>query len=117
MKSRSNAARATSKDRPKNCRRKSQRSGLGADMQPVPEPTVRDLSVPQAKPASARIRKTTLPEPAKEPEAASPAKPEEPPPPREAVAAATTEEILGRKPEAVEKPAASQNRNAGRGKS
>ena len=26
------------------------RSGLGADMQPVPEPTVRDLSVPQAKP-------------------------------------------------------------------
>ncbi len=40
------------------------RTGLGADMQPVPEPTVRDLSVPQAKPASitsARIRKTTLP--------------------------------------------------------
>ena len=25
------------------------RSGLGADLQPVPEPTVRDLSVPQAK--------------------------------------------------------------------
>ena len=39
------------------------RSGLGADMQPVPEPTVRDLSVPQAK--GPRIRKTTLPEPAK----------------------------------------------------
>ena len=39
------------------------RTGLGADMQPVPEPTVRDLSVPQAKPdaTSARIRKTTLP--------------------------------------------------------
>ena len=35
------------------------RSGLGADMQPVPEPTVRDLSVPQAK--GPRIRKTTLP--------------------------------------------------------
>ena len=35
-------------------------------MQPVPEPTVRDLSVPQAKPAP-RVRKTTLPEPAKEP--------------------------------------------------
>ena len=47
------------------------RSGLGADMQPVPEPTVRDLSVPQAKPTtSPRIRKTTLPGPAKEPEAA-----------------------------------------------
>ena len=43
------------------------RSGLGADMQPVPEPTVRDLSVPQGK---ARYRKTTLPEPHKESEAA-----------------------------------------------
>ena len=77
-----------------------QRSGLGADMQPVPEPTVRDLSVPQAKPASARARKTTLPEPSKETEAAKEA---EPAPPREA-AAATTEEVLGRKSEAVEKP-------------
>jgi S-DNA-T family DNA segregation ATPase FtsK/SpoIIIE len=27
------------------------KSGLGADLQPVPEPTVRDLSFPQAKPA------------------------------------------------------------------
>ena len=90
-----------------------QRSGLGADMQPVPEPTVRDLSVPQAKPASARTRKTTLPEPAKEPETASPAKPEEPPPSREAVAAATTEEVLGRKPEAEEKPAATKKETAG----
>src|SRR5262249_47251496 len=26
-----------------------ERSGLGADMQPVPEPTVRDLSLPQTK--------------------------------------------------------------------
>ena len=40
------------------------RSGLGADMQPVPEPTVRDLSVPQSK--GPRFRKTTLPEPPKE---------------------------------------------------
>jgi len=79
------------------------RSGLGADMQPVPEPTVRDLSVPQAKPASARARKTTLPEPSKETEAAAPAKPEEPPPPREAVAAATTEEVLGGKSQDAEK--------------
>src|SRR5271170_7386580 len=38
------------------------RSGLGADLQPVPEPTVRDLSVPQAQPNSPRFRKTTLPE-------------------------------------------------------
>ena len=76
------------------------RSGLGADLQPVPEPTVRDLSVPEAKPAPARVRKTTLPEPSKETEAAKEA---EPAPPREA-AAATTEEVLGRKSEAVEKP-------------
>ena len=39
-------------------------SGLGADGQPVPEPMVRDLSVPQAK--GLRVRKTTLPEPPKE---------------------------------------------------
>ncbi len=35
-------------------------SGLGADGLPVPEPTVRDLSVPQNK--GPRVRKTTLPE-------------------------------------------------------
>ncbi len=81
-----------------------QRSGLGADLLPVPEPTVRDLSVPQAKPAPARGRKTTLPEPAKETGAAGPAKQEEPPPPREAVAAATTEAVLGGKSEAAGKP-------------
>ncbi|MGP8053484.1 MAG: DNA translocase FtsK 4TM domain-containing protein, partial [Limisphaerales bacterium] len=88
------------------------RSGLGADLQPVPEPTVRDLSVPEVRPASARVRKTTLPEPAKEPEAASPAKPEESSPPREAVAAVTTEEVLGRKPEAEGKPAANKKETA-----
>jgi DNA segregation ATPase FtsK/SpoIIIE, S-DNA-T family len=38
-------------------------SGLGADGLPVPEPTVRDLSVPQAK--GPKVRKTTLPEPTK----------------------------------------------------
>ena len=77
-----------------------QRSGLGADMLPVPEPTVRDLSVPQAKPTPARVRKTALPEPSKETEAAKEA---EPAPPREA-AAATTGDILGKKTEVVEKP-------------
>jgi S-DNA-T family DNA segregation ATPase FtsK/SpoIIIE len=86
-----------------------QRSGLGADMQPVPEPTVRDLSVPQAKPPPARARKTTLPEPAKETEAAREA---EPVPPREA-AAATTEDVLGKKTEAVEKPAAAKTETPG----
>src|SRR6202000_298467 len=40
-----------------------ERSGIGADLQPVPEPTVRDLSVPQAKP---RGKKSATPEPAKE---------------------------------------------------
>ncbi len=77
-----------------------ERSGLGQDMQPVPEPTVRDLSVPQTK--GPRIRKTTMPEPAKgaEPEpveegAVIPAK--------EVVAAVTTEEVLGKKP--ADKPA------------
>jgi len=88
------------------------RTGLGADMQPVPEPTVRDLSVPQAKPASgtsARIRKTTLPggltkEPGRSEETPAPASGQKPAPtgaeeagsPR-AVPAATTEDILGEK--------------------
>ena len=72
-------------------------SGLGADGLPVPEPTVRDLSVPQAK--GPRYRKTTLPEPAKEIAAAEaePAVAGEVIPATE-VAAATTEEILGKKP-------------------
>jgi S-DNA-T family DNA segregation ATPase FtsK/SpoIIIE len=76
------------------------RSGLGADMQPVPEPTVRDLSVPQSK--GPRYRKTTLPEPPKEP-APSAVDDGEKTAPRE-VAAASTEDILGKKTEA-EKPA------------
>ena len=69
-------------------------SGLGADMQPVPEPTVRDLSVPQAK--GPRVRKTTYPDPPKD--SASAAEGEVIP--AKEVAAATTEEILGRKSEA-----------------
>jgi S-DNA-T family DNA segregation ATPase FtsK/SpoIIIE len=75
------------------------RSGLGADMQPVPEPTVRDLSVPQGK---ARIRKTTLPEPPKEP-APIAAEDVEKTAPRE-IPAATTEDILGKKNAELEKP-------------
>jgi S-DNA-T family DNA segregation ATPase FtsK/SpoIIIE len=89
------------------------RTGLGADLQPVPEPTVRDLSVPQIKPASARIRRTTLPggvvkESASGDETPAPGpKPapgeEAPALPRE-VPAAITEDVLSRKSEA-EKPA------------
>jgi len=69
-------------------------SGLGADMQPVPEPTVRDLSVPQAK--GPRVRKTTYPDPPKEPASGT----EGEVIPAKEVAAATTEAILGRKSEA-----------------
>jgi DNA segregation ATPase FtsK/SpoIIIE, S-DNA-T family len=64
--------------------------GLGADMQPVPEPTVRDLSVPEAKPA--RARKPAPAEPAKE---SVPVALGEVIPARE-VAAASTGDILGK---------------------
>jgi S-DNA-T family DNA segregation ATPase FtsK/SpoIIIE len=68
--------------------RTGERSGIGANFQPVPEPTVRDLSVPQAKPRA----KKTGPEPVKEI-----APPEEGVviPARE-VAAATTADVLGK---------------------
>ena len=78
-------------------------SGLGADMQPVPEPTVRDLSVPQSK--GPRVRKTTLPDPPKE---AVPVEVGEVIPATE-VRAATTEEILGRKSEAKPESKAGEN--------
>jgi DNA segregation ATPase FtsK/SpoIIIE, S-DNA-T family len=69
------------------------RSGLGADGQPVPEPTIRDLSVPQPKPGA----------PAKESRRKAKSPPEEEPsvdvgdviPGRE-VAAATAADVLGR---------------------
>ncbi|HVU09386.1 MAG TPA: DNA translocase FtsK [Verrucomicrobiae bacterium] len=66
------------------------RSGLGADGLPVPEPTVRDLSVPQFSKSGPKIRKTTLPKeiaPADEGEVI----------PAKEISAATTEEILGKK--------------------
>ncbi|HVV71090.1 MAG TPA: DNA translocase FtsK 4TM domain-containing protein, partial [Verrucomicrobiae bacterium] len=69
------------------------RSGLGPDMKPVPEPTVRDLSVPQAKPG--RSKKASEPQPSVEP---APADEGEVIPARE-VAAATTADILGKKAE------------------
>jgi S-DNA-T family DNA segregation ATPase FtsK/SpoIIIE len=75
------------------------RSGLGADGLPVPEPTVRDLSVPQSK--EPRFRKTTLPE-SKIPIAPAPADEGEVIPAKEIIAA-TTAEILGKKPD-DEKP-------------
>ncbi len=73
--------------------------GLGADMQPVPEPMVRDLSVPQEK--SSRAKKPAAPE-----------APKEPAPPDDAiiipareVAAASTAEVLGQKIESTIKSA------------
>ncbi|HEX5218931.1 MAG TPA: DNA translocase FtsK [Verrucomicrobiae bacterium] len=65
------------------------RSGLGQDMKPVPEPNVRDLSVPQLKPT--RARKPAA-EPAKE---ILPADEGEVISPRE-LGAATTADILGK---------------------
>jgi S-DNA-T family DNA segregation ATPase FtsK/SpoIIIE len=73
--------------------------GIGADLKPVPEPTVRDLSVPANKTAAA-----ARPKKAGEP-------PVEPAPPDEAVviparevAATTAAEVLGKKPSAPAKP-------------
>ncbi len=65
--------------------------GLGADLKPVPEPTVRDLSVPQNKPGGGRGKKSA--ESVKEP-----APPDEAIiiPARE-VAAATSADVLGKK--------------------
>ena len=82
-----------------------ERTGLGADGQPVPEPTVRDLSVPQAKPA--RAKKPA--EPVKEP-----APPDEGVviPARE-VAAATTADVLGKAKPKSEDNGGRQNRNSG----
>ena len=66
-------------------------SGLGADMQPVPEPTVRDLSVPQANaaPALKKAKEKDLP---KEPAPAE----EGVVIPAKEIAAATTADILGK---------------------
>ena len=81
------------------------KSGLGADLQPVPEPTVRDLSVPQSRPE---------PEPPKTKKAAPAQAPHEPQifisgvnsgnAPRE-VPAATADQVLGRA-DAPKRPAA-----------
>src|ERR1051326_4366561 len=72
------------------------RSGLGPDLKPVPEPTVRDLSIPQSK--GSRNKKPAS-EPAKEPAAPD----EGEVIPAHEVAAATTADILGKKSEAKAK--------------
>ncbi|EEF60787.1 DNA translocase FtsK [Pedosphaera parvula] len=78
---------------------------IGADLKPLPEPTVRDLSVPQAKPLNGKPKKPTAPEPLKSPE-----------PPADAVvisarelSAASSADVLGRKaPTKSEEPAATE---------
>ena len=74
-------------------------SGLGADGLPVPEPTVRDLSYPQAK--GPRVSKTTLP-PKTTKEVAPSSEPVEVGEviPASEIRPATSDEILGRKSEA-----------------
>jgi len=67
------------------------RSGLGADLKPVPEPTVRDLSVPEPK--GGKVRKAGPAETSKEP---APADEGEVISARE-IAAATTQDVLGKK--------------------
>jgi S-DNA-T family DNA segregation ATPase FtsK/SpoIIIE len=71
-------------------------AGIGADLKPVPEPTVRDLSVPQAKPARAK-------KPAEPPREIIPIVEGEVITARE-IAAATTAEVLGRPAEAKASP-------------
>ncbi|HXR06343.1 MAG TPA: DNA translocase FtsK, partial [Candidatus Acidoferrum sp.] len=74
-------------------------SGLGADLRPVPEPTVRDLSVPQSNPAQA-LKKAKEKDSAREPAAAE----ESVVIPGKEIAAASTADILG-KAAGVEPPA------------
>lgn len=70
------------------------RTGLGADMQPVPEPTIRDLSVQESRPAKSKAnRKEKVdPEPPDEVLEGEVITAKE-------IAAATTEDVLGRKSE------------------
>jgi len=68
------------------------RSGLGADLKPVPAPKVTDLSVPQPKPA--RAPKPAPAEPVKAPVPAETAERDETFPPRD-LGPATTTDVLG----------------------
>jgi S-DNA-T family DNA segregation ATPase FtsK/SpoIIIE len=86
----------------KKLREEVERSGLGADGRPVPEPTVRDLSVTQSK--SSRSKKPPS-EPIKEP---APADEVEVIPASEIVAA-TTADILGKTAGSKGKPAESKS--------
>jgi S-DNA-T family DNA segregation ATPase FtsK/SpoIIIE len=75
--------RSESKERPAATERK----GLGPDLKPVPEPTVRDLSIPQNKSSRSKKPDAKEPDPADEGEVIS----------AREIAAATTADILGKK--------------------
>lgn len=90
------------KKQEKRLREEVERSGLGADLKPVPKPKVVDLSVPQPdKPDKAGRAKKPAPPESVEPE---PAEEGEVIPARE-VAAASTADILGKSAEAAAKAA------------
>ncbi|HVM47652.1 MAG TPA: DNA translocase FtsK, partial [Candidatus Acidoferrum sp.] len=85
------------KDQVAKLQQQANRSGLGPDMKPVPAPTVRDLSVPQASKGSSTRKAASAP---------APGAPKEPAPaddgeviPAGEIAAATTAEVLGKKAE------------------
>ena len=77
------------------------KSGLGADLKPVPAPTVRDLSIPQTRPAKAakaRVAEPEIEKPGLEGEVIS----------AKEIAAATTADVLGKKQERETTPADSK---------
>jgi DNA segregation ATPase FtsK/SpoIIIE, S-DNA-T family len=77
------------KAKPEKVEADDEKSGLGADLQPVPEPTVRDLSIPAVKPGrkgKATIEPAREVEPAEEGEVISAGE----------IAAASTTDILGK---------------------
>ncbi|PYJ87208.1 MAG: cell division protein FtsK [Verrucomicrobia bacterium] len=78
------------------------KAGLGADLQPVPEPTVRDLSLPQTKPSfpSGLRSRSNAPEP----ETGQPAGVEGEVIPAKEIVAATAQDILGKPKEKAKEP-------------
>ena len=90
------------------------KAGLGADLQPVPEPTVRDLSVPQAKPF---FRSATKPKTrGTEPETEAPPGAEGDVIPAKEIAAATTPDVLGKTKDKTREPKSEPSAPAAREK-
>ena len=78
------------------------KAGLGADLQPVPEPTVRDLSLPQTKPSfRSGLRPRSK---APDPETEQPAGVEGEVIPAKEIVAATKQDLLGKPKEKAKEP-------------